>query len=35
MRVIWSCWHAGTPYDPLNHEGEKRLAKEPSEKNAA
>lgn len=35
LRVIWACWHSATPYDPLNHGGEKRIAKEPSQKTAA
>jgi transposase len=25
-RVIWACWHTGTPYDPAHHGGEIRLA---------
>lgn len=34
MRVIWACWQSGTPYDRVNHGGEKRLA-QVSEKTAA
>lgn len=26
MRVMWACWHTDTPYDPLRHGGERRLA---------
>jgi transposase len=26
MRVMWACWHTNTPYDPLRHGGERRLA---------
>jgi transposase len=26
MRVIWACWHANTPYDPLMHGAEQRLS---------
>jgi transposase len=26
LRVIWSCWHAQTPYDPVRHRSEARLA---------
>jgi transposase len=26
MRVMWACWHTDTPYDPLRHGGEQRLA---------
>jgi hypothetical protein len=23
---MWACWHTDTPYDPLRHGGEQRLA---------
>ena len=26
LRVIWACWHTGTPYDPHAHLAEQRLA---------
>jgi transposase len=26
LRVMWACWHTGTPYDPALHGGERRLA---------
>jgi transposase IS116/IS110/IS902 family protein len=26
LRVIWTCWHTGTPYDPHAHLAERRLA---------
>jgi hypothetical protein len=26
LRVMWVCWHTGTPYDPALHGGERRLA---------
>ncbi len=26
VRVMWACWHTGTPYDPALHGGERRLA---------
>jgi transposase len=26
LRVIWACWHTGTPYDPRAHLAEQRLA---------
>jgi transposase len=26
LRVIWSCWHTNTPYDPGKHRAEQRLA---------
>lgn len=26
LRVMWACWHNGTPYDPTLHGGERRLA---------
>lgn len=35
LRVMWSCWHAGTPYDPAKNKGEVRRAKELSQKAAA
>ena len=22
LRVIWACWHSGTPYDPARHRAE-------------
>jgi hypothetical protein len=25
LRVIWACWHTGTPYDPHAHLAEQRL----------
>jgi transposase len=25
IRVIWACWHAGTPYDPAVHQSRQRL----------
>jgi transposase len=25
LRVIWACWHTGTPYDPARHGAEQRL----------
>ena len=25
LRVIWTCWHTGTPYDPHAHLAEQRL----------
>jgi transposase len=27
LRVIWSCWHSQTPYDPARHRNEVRLAR--------
>ena len=26
IRVIWTCWHTNTPYDPLKHTAEQRAA---------
>jgi transposase len=26
LRVIWACWHTGTPYNPRAHLAEQRLA---------
>jgi transposase len=26
LRVIWACWHTNTPYDPVKHRAEQRLA---------
>lgn len=26
LRVIWACWHSDTPYDPIRHRRELRLA---------
>jgi hypothetical protein len=26
LRVIWTCWHTNTPYDPAKHRAEQRLA---------
>ena len=26
LRVIWACWHTNTPYDPVRHRAEQRLA---------
>ncbi len=28
LRVIWVCWQTNTPYDPLRHGGEQRIAKQ-------
>ncbi|MGN6173163.1 MAG: hypothetical protein ACTHPS_09450, partial [Streptosporangiaceae bacterium] len=25
IRVIWACWHTGTPYDPAIHHARQRL----------
>jgi transposase len=25
LRVVWACWHGGTPYDPARHRAEKAL----------
>lgn len=27
LRVMWACWHTGTPYDPARHGAEARLAR--------
>ena len=35
LRVMWACWHDGTPYDPARNKAEVRRAKELSEKSAA
>ncbi|MGH8871276.1 MAG: IS110 family transposase [Acidimicrobiia bacterium] len=35
MRVIWACWHTNTPYNPLNHGAERRLAEQKTETSAA
>jgi transposase len=26
IRIIWTCWHTNTPYDPLKHTAEQRAA---------
>ncbi|HEY3110579.1 MAG TPA: transposase, partial [Chloroflexota bacterium] len=26
LRVVWTCWHAGTPYDPARHRAEQHAA---------
>ena len=26
LRVIWTCWHTNTPYDPARHGADQRLA---------
>jgi transposase len=26
LRVVWACWHTGTPYDPARHRAEQALA---------
>src|SRR5205823_1431507 len=26
VRVMWACWHSGTPYNPVLHGGERRFA---------
>jgi hypothetical protein len=26
LRVLWACWHAGTPDDPARHGAERHLA---------
>jgi transposase len=35
LRVMWACWHTHAPYNPINHNAERRLAHEKSQKPAA
>ena len=35
IRVMWACWHTDTPYNPVNHGAEKRLADQKTQKSAA
>lgn len=35
LRVMWACWHTDTPYNPVNHGAEKRLAAEKPKQSAA
>jgi hypothetical protein len=30
IRVLWACWHTGTPYDPTRHTGEQLARQTPT-----